>query len=75
MHETVTRLELAGYTESAFSTAAATPASLLRVATDKGARPEVLWELGRLKLPHYAELRELWDELGDLPIDSEPTSS
>jgi hypothetical protein len=73
MATSVTRLEVASYVASAFSDTGATPDSLIGEAETKGARLAVLDQLHRLERPLYADIRDLWGELGDLPIEPEPS--
>jgi hypothetical protein len=66
---TVTRLEIADLVEDAFGPAGADRATLLAVATEKGAHPVVVEKLGELPDRRFRIMRELWDFLPDVPID------
>lgn len=66
---TVTRIEIADSLDAAFSTGTASGADLVEYAADHGARPPVLQVLSRLHRSDYHELRELWGELHDIPIE------
>ncbi|BCJ27480.1 DUF2795 domain-containing protein [Actinocatenispora sera] len=65
---TVTRIEIADHVESAFAAGAATRADLLTAARSTGARPALLAVLGDLPDRPYAELRQLWTDLPEVPI-------
>lgn len=66
--DTVTRLEIADHVESAFVTGPATSVQLLDAARTGGARPALLAVLGGLPDRQYAELRQLWTDLAEVPI-------
>lgn len=66
--DTVTRLEIADHVESAFTTGPASSIRLLDAARTSGARPALLAVLAGLPDRQYAELRQLWTDLADLPI-------
>ncbi|HEY3502688.1 MAG TPA: DUF2795 domain-containing protein [Actinocatenispora sp.] len=65
---TVTRTEIADHVETAFTVGAADRDALLATARTAGARAEVLAVLATLPDRHYAELRQLWTDLADVPI-------
>ncbi|BCJ38413.1 hypothetical protein Athai_59160 [Actinocatenispora thailandica] len=65
---TVTRIEIADHVESAFATGAASRDDLLGAARTAGARPALLAVLGDLPDRPYAELRQLWTDLPEIPI-------
>ncbi|MET7400113.1 DUF2795 domain-containing protein [Dactylosporangium sp. NPDC005572] len=65
---TVTRIELAHHIQTAFSRGPATRDSMLAYAASSHARPEVIAALQRLKDKPYASMRDLWHDLGDLPV-------
>ena len=67
---TVTRTELASHIEAAFSAGPATRGSLLAYATSSHARPEVLSLLQQLPDKIYPSMRNLWHDLGHLPVGS-----
>ena len=68
--KTVSRTEIAGCLEDAFGGAGAlTCADVVAFAADHGARPPVLKVLGRLSESAYRDLRELWSELADVPVE------
>lgn len=64
----VTRVEIAEYVEDAFAAGAAGRGELLAAATGRHARPALLDLLGSLPDRQYAELRQLWTELPEVPI-------
>lgn len=68
-----TRIEIAEHTAEAFTGATVTREQLLAVATQTGARPAVLRVLERLPDVPFHELRELWPDLPDVPIEPAPT--
>ena len=65
----VSRTEIAGCVEDAFANAPLSSNDLVDYASDHGARAPVLKELGRLHGSTYRDLRELWGELGDVPLE------
>lgn len=65
----VTKEEIAAHVHRAFVAGVTTKEDLLAVAAVSGARPDVLSLLGRLPDRPYTELRQLWPELPDVPID------
>lgn len=70
----VTRSEIADHVEEAFSSPAVSPAALVDQARRSGARPAVIAQLRRLRRAEYGSLRDLWSELGDLPVEDESPS-
>lgn len=67
----VTRMELVEHIEAAFgSNAPVRRGDLLAAATASHARPEVHAVLARLPDTPYRSLRDLWPELGDLPVSA-----
>lgn len=65
----VTRVEIADHIETAFVGAgAADRAELIETAKRSGARPEIVAVLERLPDRRYANLRQLWTELPDIPV-------
>lgn len=64
----VTRIELAAHTEAAFAAGPATPDRLLAYATGSHARPEVIAVLKALPDKTYPSIRDLWYELGHIPV-------
>lgn len=67
---TVTRIEIADCVESAFTGPPIGPADLIEYAADHGARNPVINVLGRLHEDSYRELRDLWSELNDVPVEA-----
>ncbi len=67
--DTVSRTEIADCIEDVFAGAPVTSSDLIEFAADHGARNPVLEVLGRLHADTYREMRELWGELGDLPVE------
>lgn len=67
----VTRLEVAEMVGSAFDRhdAAVRRDDLVAAAVASGARSEVLAVLARLSEAKFHSIRELWRELGDLPVE------
>lgn len=65
---TVTRIEIADHVEAAFAAGAAGRDALLGAARAAGARPELLALLATLPDRSYAELRQLWTDLAEVPI-------
>lgn len=68
--DTVCRVEIADCLEDAFGGPPVSPASLVAFAAGHGARPSVLEVLGRLHEREYRNLRDLWSELADIPLES-----
>jgi hypothetical protein len=67
---TVTRTELAAHIKSAFATGPATRDRLLAYAAGSHARPEITAALQALPDKQYPTIRDLWYELGHVPIGS-----
>ena len=67
---TVTRMELVEHIEAAFGSSPVRRGDLLAAATASHARPEVLAVLQRLPDIPYRSLRDLWPELGDVPVSA-----
>ncbi|GAA1382568.1 DUF2795 domain-containing protein [Catellatospora chokoriensis] len=65
---TVTRTELANHIEAAFAAGPATRDRLLAYAAGSHARPEVIEVLKTLPEGVYPTVRDLWHELGHLPV-------
>jgi len=65
----VCRTEIADFIEDAFRGTPLSSTDLVEFAADHGARTPVLKVLGRLQGVAYRELRELWGELGDVPVE------
>ncbi len=65
---TVTRTELASHIEAAFAAGPATRDNLLAYATSSHARPAVLNLLHQLPNKTYPGMRDLWRDLGHLPV-------
>ncbi len=71
----VTRDEIATHIGPAFGARRLTIADLCSHARQTRARTEVLDELSRLRRTYYFELRDLWAELGHLPVDLEEVAN
>jgi hypothetical protein len=54
--------------ETAFETGPVTRGDLLAAATASHARPEVIEVLARLPDLRYRNVRDLWQELADVPV-------
>ncbi|SCF03521.1 MULTISPECIES: DUF2795 domain-containing protein [Micromonospora] len=67
---TVTRTELAVHVEAAFTTGPATRDRILAHAAGSHARPEIIAVLQALPDKPYPTIRNLWYELGHVPIGS-----
>ena len=65
----VCRSEIADCLEDASGGQAVSPESLVAFAAGHGARPPVLEVLGRLHERDYRNLRDLWSELSDIPLE------
>lgn len=65
----VTRVEIADHVRAAFASGPASRQMLIDAAAGSHARPEVLVVLQRLPANRYQELRHLWGDLPDVPID------
>lgn len=65
---TVTRTELATHIEAAFMSGPATRDRILAYAAGSHARPDVIALLQGLPDKPYASIRDLWYELGHIPI-------
>jgi hypothetical protein len=66
---TITRTELANHIEAAFATAPATRTDLLAAAVASSARPHAIDLLHQLPDKTYANIRELWYDLPDVPVN------
>lgn len=64
----VTRTELAAHVEAAFTAGPATRDRILAYAAGSHARPEVIGVLRSLPDKSYPSIRDLWYELGHVPI-------
>lgn len=67
---TVTRTELANHIEAAFTAGPATRDSLLAYAASSHARPEAIAVIQGLPDKAYANIRDLWYHLAQLPVGS-----
>lgn len=65
----VTRTEIADHVRAAFALGPATRQTLVDAAAGSHARPEVLGVLRRLPDHRYQELRHLWGDLPEMPVD------
>lgn len=66
----ITRAELAGHIEAAFTGGPATRADLLAAATSSHARTQAIEQLHRLPDRTYRDLREIWYDLPELPVSN-----
>ncbi len=67
----ITRVEIADHVRDVFQRGSVTRTELLAGAADHGARPAVLDTLQRLPDRVYRELRELWPDIPDVPIETD----
>ena len=65
---TVTRMEIKRHVEAAFRDGSPGPAQLIASAQASRAPAEVISVLERLNRGSYAQLRDLWTELRDIPV-------
>jgi hypothetical protein len=66
----VSRMEIVDTVDSAFETGGADRSEILTAAVATGARPEVIETLERLPDRRFADVRELWQELPELPVEA-----
>jgi uncharacterized membrane protein AbrB (regulator of aidB expression) len=64
----VTRTEMANHIEAAFAAGPATRDAMLAYAASSHARPEVIAVIQGLPDMIYPSLRNLWHDLGHLPV-------
>jgi len=64
----VTRMELASHIGAAFTHGPTSRDTMLAYASGSHARPEIITVIQRLPDKPYSEVRDLWYELGDLPV-------
>ncbi|MFI6162939.1 DUF2795 domain-containing protein [Micromonospora haikouensis] len=64
----VTRVELLDHIEPAFASGPASRDSLLAAAAASHARPDVITLLHRLPDRDYRQVRDLWEDIADVPI-------
>ena len=69
-----TRIEIAAHVGNVFAGGAVTRDQLVAAAQSTGARPAVVQVLERLSRGPFYEMRQLWPELPDVPIEPEPIS-
>ena len=70
MHEAITRSQIAGHVEKTFTQLGTTSKSdLIRQAQVTGANSAVLEALLNLPDRNFANLRDLWSVLPDMPIE------
>ena len=62
-------MEIADCLETAFIGQPLSSGDLVEFATTRGARSQVLQVLGRLEGQTYRDLRDLWRELADVPVE------
>lgn len=67
----ISRVEIADHVRDVFEHGPVTRTELLAQAADHGARPAVLHTLGRLPDRIYRDLRELWQDIPDVPIETD----
>ncbi|MGH3321790.1 MAG: DUF2795 domain-containing protein [Streptosporangiaceae bacterium] len=65
----VTRMEIADHVSATFEHGPSSRDQLLEAASDSGARPELVAVLERLPDRRFAALRQLWQDLHDVPVD------
>lgn len=64
----VTRVEIAEVVADAFEVGIPDRDTLIRVASQNGARPEVLTTLEKLPERRFSGLRQLWEVLRKVPV-------
>lgn len=64
----VTRVEIAGAVGDAFGVRSVTRAELVEQAVAAGARPVVVTMLRSLPERRFNDLRQLWDDLPEMPV-------
>ncbi|MBM0202409.1 MULTISPECIES: DUF2795 domain-containing protein [Micromonospora] len=67
MHD-VTRIELLDHVRTAFDDGPASRNALLAAAAASNARPEVIALLNRLPERDFRQVRDLWEEMADVPV-------
>ncbi|ROO63128.1 hypothetical protein EDC02_5145 [Micromonospora sp. Llam0] len=68
-HRPVTRVEIADFLDTAFDAGPVGGTDLARVAQASGARAELVTLLAELpEQNRYARLRQLWEDLPDVPL-------
>jgi hypothetical protein len=67
----ISRVEIADHVRDVFEHGPVTRTELLAGAADHGARPAVLHTLQRLPDRVYHEVRELWPDIPDVPIETD----
>lgn len=70
----VTRVEIADHVRAAFALGPATRRARVAAAAGSHARHEVLRVLEGLPNRSYQELRHLWGDLPEMPVDRDETS-
>ncbi len=70
----VTRVEIADHVRAAFALGPATRQALVDAAAGSQARPEVLGVLRQLPDHRYQELRYLWGDLPEVPVERDDVS-
>jgi hypothetical protein len=66
----ITRTEVFNHIEAAFAAGPATRDALLAYAASSHARPELIGVLQGLPDKAYATIRDLWYDLGEVPVGS-----
>lgn len=66
----VSRMEIVDAVGSAFEAGGADRSQILTAAVATGARPEVIETLERLPDRRFGDVRKLWQELPELPIEA-----
>jgi hypothetical protein len=64
----VTRMEIAGVVGEVFGVHVVTKSGLVESAVAAGARPVLVAMLGRLPERQFSDLRQLWDDLPEMPV-------
>lgn len=70
----MTRTEIADHVRAAFALGPASRQTLVDAAASSNARPEVLGVLRRLPDHRHQELRHLWGDLREVPVDQDEVS-
>jgi hypothetical protein len=66
----VTRMEILDSVEHAFAGGGADRSDVLACAVGSGARPELIETLEALPERRFNDVRDLWVELTDVPVDA-----
>lgn len=66
----LTRLEILDAIEQVFATPPVTTSEILATAEESGARAELLAALRQLPERRFDNVRDLWNYLSDIPVDT-----